>query len=193
MYSVPGLTSRKVQKFLNSICSQANTYLEVGSYLGATAVAALDGNKLDAYFVDKWEEQIQAFRDDIDLPPNDKQVFIENVKKYKGSNNIRLFQCDMFDVDLSEIKPIDVFFYDGPHGFWETSEAIQYYSKVFNDQCIVIVDDANFDGVVGGAEHGISKLKCDILYKKIILNDIESEDEWWNGLFIAVLSNINNK
>lgn len=193
MYSVPGLTSRKVQKFLNSICSEANTYLEVGSYLGATAVAALDGNNLDAYFVDKWEEQIQAFRDDIVLPPNSKETFIQNVKKYKGQNRINVFQCDLFDVDLSEIKPIDVFFYDGPHDYKTTSEAIEYYSKAFNKDCIVIVDDANFDGVVAGAENAISKINCDVRYKKIILNDIESEEEWWNGLFIAVLSNINNK
>lgn len=190
MYSIPGLTSPLVQKFLNKICSGKKTYLEVGSYLGATAVAALNGNSLDAYFVDKWEEQIQACRDDISLPPNDKQEFINNVKKYKGENTIHIFHCDMFDVDLSEIKPIDVFFYDGPHDKNNTSKAIQYFSKVFSEECILIIDDANFDGVVNGTEEGLSKIPFNVLYKKIILNDIESETEWWNGLYIAVLKKV---
>ncbi len=39
MYDIPGLTSPRVQKFLNGICKKANSYLEIGSYLGATSVA----------------------------------------------------------------------------------------------------------------------------------------------------------
>lgn len=193
MYSVPGLTSPKVQRFLNSVCSNASTYLEIGSYLGATAVAALDGNNLEAYFVDSWKEDIQAFRDDIILPQNSKEVFIENVRKYKGNNKINVFHSDLFDVDLSEIKPIDVFFYDGPHDYETTSNAIQYYSKVFANECTVIIDDANFNGVVDGALNGLSRINYDVQYKKIVLNDIESSEEWWNGIFVAVITSINNK
>lgn len=187
MYGIPGLTSPKVQRFLNSVCKDKSTYLEVGSYLGATAVAALDGNKLHAYFVDNWKDDIQAYRDDIALPQNSKDVFIHNVKKYKGENQVSVFHSDLFDVDLTEIKPIDVFFYDGPHDYVTTSNAIQYYSSVFADECIVIVDDANFDGVVDGAENGLSRIGFDVVYRKIVLNDIESSDEWWNGLFVVVV------
>lgn len=190
MYSVPGLTSKLVQRFLNDVCSQKKTYLEIGSYLGATACAALNGNSIDAYFVDTWEEDIQAFRDDVILPKNNKQTFIENVKKYKGENSINIFHCDMYDVDLNSIKPIEVFFYDGPHDFSNTSKAIQYFSKTFADECIIIIDDANFDGVVSGVKHGLNKIDFDVIYQKIILNDVESSEEWWNGLYIAVLRRI---
>lgn len=188
MYSIPGLTSKLTQKFINQLCSNSNSYLEIGSYLGATAVAALDGNKLDAYFVDNWKEDVQPMREDLEqLPPNSKDVFKENVKKWKGKNNINIFDCDMFNVDLSHIKPIDIFFYDAHHGEEYTSRAIQYFSKVFNETTILLIDDANFDTVVSGARDGIRKAGLSVLYEKMILNDIEDPDAWWNGLYIIII------
>jgi len=189
MYSIPGLTSPKVQKFLNGICKHANSYLEVGSYLGATSVAALDGNNLHAFFVDKWEEPIQTARDDLgELPKNSKETFIANVKKYKGNNTINIFDSDLFNVDRSELKDIEVFFYDGPHDFETTSKAVQYYAKTFAKDAILIFDDANFDGVVHGANDGLQEAGLQSRYERIILTEqIESESEMWNGLYIVAL------
>ena len=189
MYDIPGLTSPRVQKFLNGICKKANSYLEIGSYLGATSVAALDGNKLNAYFVDMWEQPIQTARDDLkELPENNKETFISNIKKYKGKNTINILNCDMFEVDTLELKNIDVFFYDGPHDFENTSNAVQYYAKTFAKDAILIFDDANFDSVIPGANDGLIKSKLEVKYTNIILTDpIENKEELWNGLYIVNL------
>ena len=187
MYDIPGLTSPRVQKFLNGIWKEANSYLEIGSYLGATSVAALDGNKLNAYFVDMWEQPIQTARDDLEyLPPNSKETFVSNVKKYKGKNSINIFDCDMFKVDTSELKNIDVFFYDGPHDFENTSNAVQYYANTFAKDAILIFDDANFEGVVDGANDGLIKSNLEVKYTNVIFTDpIENKEELWNGLYIV--------
>lgn len=186
MRSIPGLTSRKVQKLLNGLCKHAETYLEVGSAFGATAAAALKDNNLEAYFVDTWKGKIQDSKGLQDFPDLDKNLFIETIKPYKGNNNINIFHCDMFDVDLSKIKPIDVFFYDADHDKDITRKAIQYFSEVFSDTCIVIIDDANFDGVVDGAREALQDFN--VLYDRIILNDIEDPEAWWNGLYIALIT-----
>jgi len=188
MHGIPGLTSNKVQNFLNGICKYAETYLEVGCYLGATAAAALKDNTLDAYFVDNWKDQVQSFKGEIDLPPNNKEQFIETIKTYKGNNTIQIFDCDMFDVDLSQLKPIDVFFYDADHDGEVTSKAIQYYSEIFSDQCIMIIDDANFEGVVDGVIDGVTKANLNVSFNRLILNDIENAEAWWNGLYILVVN-----
>jgi len=187
MYDIPGLTSPRVQKFLNGICKKANSYLEIGSYLGATSVAALDGNKLNAFFVDKWEVNPQTARDDLeDLPENSKEIFISNIKKYKGKNTINIFDSDLFDVDKSRLKDIEVFFYDGPHDFENTSNAVQYYAKTFAKDAILIFDDANFHGVVEGANDGLNKAKLKTKYEKVIITEqIENKEELWNGLYIV--------
>jgi predicted O-methyltransferase YrrM len=189
MYNIPGLTSSKVQKFINGICSHANSYLEIGSYLGATSVAALDGNNLNAYFVDRWDQPIQTARDDLgELPENNKETFISNVKRHKGNNTINIFESDLFDVDISEMKDIEVFFYDGPHDFETTSKAVQYYASTFAKEAILIFDDANFDGVVYGARDGLDKAGLLITYDKIILtSEMENVKELWNGLYIVII------
>jgi hypothetical protein len=189
MYDVPGLTSPKVQKFLNELCKNANSYLEVGSYLGATGVAALDGNKLHAYFVDNWSTPIQTARDDLDdLPENSKDTFIDNIKKYKGDNSIFLYDGDLFDIDKTELRDIEIFFYDGPHDFESTSKAVQYYASTFAKEAILIFDDANFDGVVYGARDGLDKAGLVVTYDKIILtSEMENVKELWNGLYIVII------
>ena len=60
-----------------------------------------------------------------------------------------------------------------------------------SNEAIILVDDANWDGVVDGAEDGIAKAGLEVLFKKIWLNKQESETEWWNGFYIAVVRKIN--
>ena len=186
MWRIHGLTSHKVQNFLNHICKCAETYLEVGCYLGATACAAIDRNKLTAYFVDNWEEDVQPMRDDLPrLPPTSKEQFLNNINAYSGQNEIKVYDADMFQVDVSDFKPIDVFFYDGPHGKDVTRAAIKHYAPALSDQSIVIVDDANFDGTVDGAKLALIESGLTVHFERIILEEEhENENGWWNGIYI---------
>jgi hypothetical protein len=183
MHGIPGLTSKKVQNFINDMCKYAETYLEVGCYLGATACAALHKNNIEVYLVDNWKEDIQPFRNDLpNLPPNDKELFRQFIKNSKGDNKVNIFDCDMFDVDLSHIKPIDVFFYDADKT--KVKEAIEYYWPVLSDTAIIIIDDANDKSIVEAAQSALTGIS----YERIIMNDIEDEKEWWNGIYIAIVN-----
>ncbi len=187
IYQVPGLTSKRVQRFLNYLTRHVDSYLEVGCYLGATGCAVVK-NPVKAYFVDNWAQDVDAYRDDIHLPPNSKEVFIKNIKKHKHEQaDIKLFDSHMFDVDVSQIEPVDLFFYDGPHDAEATCRAINYYKDALADQAIIIVDDANFNGVVEGAQKGILDAGLYLRYEKILINDVEDATQWWNGLYIAII------
>lgn len=185
---IPGLTSPRVQSLLNTFAKTSSKYLEVGSYLGATACAVLKDNNIDVHCVDMWKEQIQPARNDIELPPNYKETFIENVKKHKGENSVKIYDCDMFNVNLDELKNIDFFFYDGPHDKETTARAVEYYYPTLASEAILVFDDANWDGVVTGADEGVARAGLEIKYSKILLNQPENYDEWWNGLYILVVS-----
>jgi collagenase-like PrtC family protease len=184
---IVGLTSERVRKLLYGIAKESKTYLEVGCYHGATASAVLDADIPKAYFVDNWQENVQPANGEV-IPNNDKQQFIDNVKRYKKSTDISLFACDLFDVDTDEIKNVDFFFYDGPHDEYSTSKAVQYYSKSFADTCIMVFDDANWEGVVSGADKGISRAGLKVLFEKKLLNEQEDSTQWWNGLYIVVVT-----
>ena len=184
---IPGLTSTRVQSLINAIANKSKKYSEVGSYQGATAAAALKGNSIEAYFVDNWSNVPQSLRTDWDTPKsNSLEEFKDNIRPYIGNNKIKICNSDMFKVNLTDIKDIDFFFYDGPHDLQNTQNIVKYYSEVFAKNTIMIFDDANWTQVVQGSHKGIIESGLKILYSKKILNSSESDKDWWNGLYILV-------
>ena len=185
---ITGLTSTRVQSLINGLAKSSSKYLEIGSYQGATAAAALSGNKLEAYFVDMWQSAPQAVRRGWETPvTNTLEEFKQNIKPYKGDSKIFISNSDMFRVDVSKISDIDLFFYDGPHDHESTKNAVKYYYPSFANQSILIFDDANWTEVVQGAHKGILESGLNILYSKKVLNSLESDTDWWNGLYIVVV------
>jgi predicted O-methyltransferase YrrM len=186
--NISGLTSMRVQTLLNSVAKGVGTYLEVGSYLGATGCAVLENNVLNANFVDNWNQDLQPNSNTLQLDTNNKQKFLENIEQYKGMSNVQVFDCDMFATPIELLhNQIQMFFYDGPHDKKTTKQAVQYFWSTFTDQAVLIFDDANWEGVIDGVNEGVADMNGTIAYKKAILNAEESKSEWWNGIYIIVI------
>ena len=185
---IPGLTSPRVQTLLNSIAKGVDSYLEIGSYLGATLSSVLKDNMLLAVAIDKWEEQIQPANGST-TPPNSLDEFIKNVEPYKGNNRIEVINNDMFAIDTTNMtNAFSMFFYDGPHDQESTKNIVKHYWNTFKNETVLIFDDANWDGVVNGAREGINECGGYVTYEKLMLNDVEDISQWWNGLYILVVA-----
>ena len=184
--TVSGLSSPRIDKLLNELGKISTAYLEIGCLSGRTFSSTIAGNKLNAYAVDLWKEGVAAENGSIDITVT-KDDFVRNILPYKGENKIKVFNCDFIDVDKSSIKNIDLFLYDGDHSYESTKLAVEYFADTFAEECILIFDDANWDGVVNGAEAGIHKAGLTIQYEKKMLNGVEDEEMWWNGLYVVVV------
>ena len=180
---IPGLTCKRVQNLLMGLGGKVNTYLEVGSAMGATA-AAVGVNDIDIHCVDNWSGEIQPQRNNFSLPNNTLDEFNNNTGHIK---QLTVHNSDMLTVDLTTLPKIDMFFYDGPHDFENTKKAVEYYSSVFSDTALLIFDDANWTEVVKGAEAGVESSGLDIVYNRLLLNEVENPNMWWNGLYIMVV------
>ena len=180
---IPGLTSKRVQNLLMGLGGKVNTYLEIGSAMGATA-AAVGVNDIDIHCVDNWSDTIQPQRNNFELPSNTLDEFKNNTGHIK---QLTIHNTDMLTVDLATLPKIDMFFYDGPHDFENTKKAVEYYSSVFSDTALLIFDDANWTEVVKGAEAGVESSGLDIVYNRLLLNEVENPNMWWNGLYIMVV------
>jgi hypothetical protein len=186
---IPGLTSPRVQTLLNKIAQGVSTYLEVGSYLGATFSSVIKDNPMIAYAIDNWQQQIQPATESKKLPINSKDQFLKNILPYEGDSKIKIIDSDLFSVNLSKIEDkIQMFFYDGPHDKESTKTALEYYYPCLANHSVIIFDDANWDDVVYGVDEAIEEIGLTINYKKLIQNDIESSSEWWNGVYVLVVS-----
>lgn len=184
---IPGLTSPRVQALLNTLAKSSSVYLELGTYLGATTAAALSGNRLKAYLVDLWEEDLQPAEAELGLPDNSKAEFLENIDLYVGKNDIEVIQGDFFKIDTSNIKNVDLMFYDGPHDVESTKNIVLKYVDSLADTAVLVFDDANWNDVIIGADTGIAEAGLVKLYSKKLLNNIEDKSMWWNGLYIVVV------
>lgn len=184
--SVDGITSNRTRQLLNLLGKISTSYLEIGVLNGGTFCAALENNKMNCYAVDHWQENTQAANGSTNIISS-KQTFIENAKRFKGENKIRVFDSNFLSVDKSQIDYVDLMFYDADHSHEMTSLVVKYFADKFTDEAILIFDDANFEGVVSGANEGIKESGLEIIYHKLILNEIEDPDQWWNGLYITIV------
>lgn len=185
---IEGLTSPRVQSLLNYLGKQSKVYLEVGAGLGATAAAALSGNTYDnVYVVDNWKENIQPAEANFTLSDNTKESFLENIDIYVGKNKVTIFEEDLFNVDVTKIKNVDLFFYDGPHERSLVAKAVQHYAPCLAPGAILVFDDANWDDTILGANEGILKSGLKPVFERKVINQIESSNDWWNGLYLVVL------
>jgi predicted O-methyltransferase YrrM len=181
-YQIMGLTAPRVQKLLYGISQHCYNYLEIGTALGATAAAVVDNPNINVTCIDNWSQDIQPESGEFDLPDNLMETFLKNMKR-----PVRAINSDLFEVDTSTIRDIDMFFYDGPHDQEITRRAVEHYKDCFSDVSVLIFDDANWEGVVFGANEGIENSNFKILYSKKMLNNTEDMTQWWNGLYIVVV------
>lgn len=189
-FDVAGFSSNRVRHLLNSICSSNNIkYLEVGSYLGSTFCAAIQNNTLEAYAVDNWKTpELQPYQNSKQIKRSSVEEFKKNAKKYKGNSKIRLINTDCNKlVPLDFDSKINVVFYDGDHDYQKQLEALEAIKNLVEDTFILILDDANFMGVVESADEFVCKNNYKILFERKLLNSIEDDKMWWNGLYILIL------
>jgi predicted O-methyltransferase YrrM len=184
--TVEGITSDKMKQLLNGIGKISTGYLEVGVLNGGTFCATIKNNNLKAYAVDHWQEQTKSANGKVDLESS-KEKFIENAKKYKGNNTLKVFNSHFLQVDKTDVGNIDFFFYDADHSEEANYQAVMYFADKLVDEAVLIFDDANFDGVVSGAKRGIADAGLEVMYDKILLNDLEDPDMWWNGFYLAIV------
>ena len=180
---VVGLTSPRVQRLLHELSKHVSNYLEIGAGVGATSTAVAENKDCNVTVVDSWEDDVQPERKDIDLEANSFETFEKNTEGL----DITVHYNDMFKVDKSGIQNVDLFFYDAAHDFESTRDAVLYYEECLAETSILIFDDANWIGIVEGANEGMRRAGLEIIYQKKMLNEIENPDMWWNGLYIVVV------
>ena len=191
-YDVVGLSSNKVRHLLNNLCSERGTvYADVGCYMGSTLFAALYKNSaVKAYAIDDFSDGA--------IKPKRKDL----AKKFEVENPIDemvKYADKWMNLDCSvgfAVKPVlqwlpnkeyrpDVIFYDGEVGD-NMNKNLEHLHEQAKDTYILVIDDANFNGVVDNAKK-FQENKT-VLYEKTLRTEIAEDDKsWWNGLHILVI------
>lgn len=172
-----GLSSPKIWHLLNNLCSDVETYFEVGTYLGSSLMAATYGNNVRATAVDNFC-----------MKPTLRNHFYQNVKHLK---NLHFIEKDCFKIDPVTLPKIDVYFFDGRHEYEDQYKALTHFLPAMKKEFIFIVDDWNNEPVRRGTYDAIKHLKLDVLECEERQGSyMKDKAGWWCGVIAFRLENM---
>lgn len=176
-----GMSGQSFRHVLNGILKANSNYLEIGTWKGSTACAALDRNQLNAWIIDDWSEF-----------GGPAQAALKNISRFVGSSRLTIISQDFKTVDYEVLIPgqIDTYLFDGPHA----EECHVLGAKVIDSlrfqSLIFIVDDWNWQEVRDGTLLGLSEINATVVYKLEIFpraKRLFQFSRWHNGYCFFVL------
>jgi hypothetical protein len=163
-----GLSSPKIWHLLNNLAAQADNYLEIGTYMGSSLMAALYGNSVSAVAVDNFC-----------MKPKTRGHFFKNVKDLK----FKFIEKDCFTIDPNELEPIDLYFYDGEHSRDSQYKAIVHFLPAMKQEFIYVCDDWNNSPVREGTFAAIQDCKLEIMeFHERRHESMKDKENWWCGI-----------
>jgi len=192
-YSIQGLSSDRIRHFLNSLCSHEDSvYLECGTFTGSTFFAATMGNQTKCIGVDDFSEpncKPMIERGQFTECGNPYDTLVTNWQKYENGNAafVKSSVQELTEEDFGGARP-NILFYDATHDMMEQMNNLNHLLPFMDDKFVVVVDDANFDGVVDGTVSWMQENNLDCYFERRILSSvIESPTHWWNGIHVLVV------
>ena len=196
-YEIQGITSNRVRHFLNNLCSYDDAvYLELGTLMGSTFFAATMGNNIDNIGVDNYSEpECKPMTKNLHWTEvgNAFEEFKRYFDKYENGKStfIKSDILSLKEEDFDGKKP-NVVFYDASHDYVQQLNDLNHIAPLLADKFILIIDDANFDGVIESAIQFVKDNNYDLYFERKILSKIiENPTHWWNGLFVMVMEKPN--
>src|SRR5216683_3644183 len=185
--AVDGMSGQKYRTFINDLVGSPSDarYLEIGSWGGSTATAALYGNSVKALCIDNWSQF-----------GGPRSEFFSNMDKVISENiQFRFLEQDFRRVDFRSIGQFNIYLFDGPHEEADQCDGITLAQPALLDPFILIVDDWNWRFVRIGTFRGLIDAKCYVESSIEIRTTRNNRhprvsgkaSEWHNGYFLAVV------
>jgi hypothetical protein len=184
---IDGMSGQKYRAFINNLVRSCPNprYLEVGSWAGSTATAALSGNCASALCIDNWSQF-----------GGPKDQFFQNMKVVLSEKiQFKFMECDFRSVDYGSIGKFNIYLFDGPHVEAAQYDGVVIVQPALTETFFLIVDDWNWRAVRLGTLRALTASRCQLecsIEVRTTLDDSHpsicgKQSDWHNGYFIAVL------
>jgi hypothetical protein len=171
--TLTGLCSPRVWHLLNNLCSESDSYLEVGTYMGSSLMAAMYGNNASATAIDNFC-----------MKPKTRGHFFNNTKHMKFT----FIEKDAFEINPQMVNNVGLYFYDGEHSFDSQYKALSHFLPSMKTEFVYVCDDWNNTPVQAGTFKAIEDCNLDIVEMDERKNDkMKDVDGWWCGIAVFKL------
>lgn len=185
--NMEGMSGRRYRRLVNNLVRSVEdpVYLEVGSWKGSTACAAIASNTLQAICIDDWS-QFGGPRDE----------FYKNIGRVAGNNYVQVIEDDFRAVNFGGLQPkANIFLFDGPHHEADQFDGIVLALPGLQEEFVLVVDDYNWSYVRDGTSRALREKALSVICSVTIRTNsagfeptvwLERSD-WHNGYFVAVV------
>lgn len=135
---IPKLSSLTIGAVINQgvfLMALEHDYVNVGVWNGFSFLAALVAN----------EDKVCIGVDNFSEYGGPEAEFLKRYEKLKTPKS-RFYNMDYREFLQNHYQgTMGIYFFDGPHGYRDQFDALKLAEPFFSDDCIVIVDDTNWD------------------------------------------------
>jgi hypothetical protein len=184
---IDGMSGQHYRSFINNLVESYvdPRYLEIGSWAGSTATAALYGNTAKCVCIDNWSQY-----------GGPKQEFFTNIEMVRSDKiDFKFIEQDFRKVDYGTLGMFNIYMFDGPHSQIDQYDGVVLVQPALEKSYILIVDDWNWQRVRDGTLQALVDTNCRIDSWIEVRTTFDNthprvafrESDWHNGYFIAVV------
>jgi protein O-GlcNAc transferase len=185
---IPNLATENVLALLNlaaSLLGPAESYVEVGSFYGASLIGAVRGNTGDFVAIDRFSFDVPEVRG-RPLPKASRAGLEESLARF-GADSATILEGDAFEVieggALGD-RRVGVYYWDGPHDYDGQLRGMRAIEPWLAPEALIVIDDYDWEAVARATQDYVSsEPRAELLVE--IGGEAADQVWWWDGVAVV--------
>jgi precorrin-6B methylase 2 len=179
---VPNLARENNLALVNlaaSLLEPGESYVEVGTYGGASLIAAMRGNSGDFVAIENFAMQ---GRDGYENTP---ETLAENLHRFdaKGATIVEGDAFELLESGALGDRRVGVYYYDGPHKTDLSLRGLRLVEPYLAPRALIVLDDWDWESVQAAVSQYVAEEPNVRLLVEIHGAD-HGQPQWWEGMAV---------
>jgi Methyltransferase domain len=185
---IPNLATENVLALLNlaaSCLGEDESYVEVGSYFGASLIGAMRRNTGDFVAIDRFSFDVPEVRG-RPLPHASREGLEQSLERF-AAENATILEGDAFELieggALAD-RRVGVYYWDGPHDYDGQLRGMRAVEPWLAHEALIVVDDYDWAAVAQATHEYVSADPgAELLVE--ICGETAGQVWWWDGVAVV--------
>ncbi len=185
---IPNLATENVLALLNlsaSLLGPGESYVEVGSFYGASLIGAMRGNTGDFVAIDRFSFDVPEVRG-RPLPRASRAGLEESLARF-DADSATILEGDAFELieggALGD-RRVGVYYWDGPHDYDGQLRGMRAIEPWLTPEALIVVDDYDWEAVARAThDYVAAEPRAELLVE--IGGEAADQVWWWDGVAVV--------
>jgi hypothetical protein len=187
---IPNLATENVLALLNlagSLLGPGESYVEVGSFYGASLIGAMRGNTGDFVAIDRFSFDVPEVRG-RPLPRASRAGLEESLARF-GATEATILEGDAFELveggALGD-RRVGIYYWDGPHDYDGQLRGMRAIEPWLAPEALIVIDDYDWEAVAQATDDYVSaEPTAELLVE--IGGEAAGQVWWWDGVAVVAV------